>query len=107
MKYPVFILPEAKGDIEDIALYMLQADGVTVADALCTGIEEKCQLLEQYPERGHVVPELKRLGIDYFKEIHYKPYRIIYQVVDKCVFVHCVLDGRRDLRDLLAFRILR
>ena len=107
MKYPVYILPEAKGDIEDIALYMLHADGVSVAEALCTGIEEKCQSLDQYPERGHVVPELKRLGIDYFKEVHYKSYWIIYQIIDKNVFVHCVLDGRRDLRDLLAFRILR
>jgi toxin ParE1/3/4 len=42
-----------------------------------------------------------------FREIHFKPYRIIYQIIDKRVFVHCVLDGRRDLQELLERRMLR
>jgi toxin ParE1/3/4 len=47
--------------------------------------------------RGHTPPELERIGIYEYREIHYKPYRIIYQIIESDVYVHCVLDGRREL----------
>jgi len=34
-------------------------------------------------------------------------YRIIYEVVESNVFVHCVLDGRRSLQELLEMRLLK
>jgi prevent-host-death family protein len=34
-------------------------------------------------------------------------YRILYEVQEQAVFVHAILDGRRDLRDLLERRLLR
>ena len=34
-------------------------------------------------------------------------YRIIYEISKKAVFIHCILDGRRDLQDLLERRLLR
>ena len=37
----------------------------------------------------------------------FKPYRIIYQIVGRKVFIHCVLDGRRNLQDILERRLLR
>jgi toxin ParE1/3/4 len=42
-----------------------------------------------------------------FREIHFKPYRIIYQIVESDVYIHAVLDGRRDLQELLEIRLLR
>ena len=41
-----------------------------------------------------------------FREVLFKPYRIIYEVVKTQVYVHCVLDGRRNIQDLLQERIL-
>ena len=62
---------------------------------------------QEYTNRGHVPPELSLLGIDDFLELTYKPYRIIYQVIEKVVFIHCVLDGRRDMQKLLQERLMR
>ena len=59
------------------------------------------------PERGHIPPELERIGVFGFREIHFKPYRIVYEIERKGVFIHCVLDGRRDLQELLESRLLR
>lgn len=59
------------------------------------------------PQRGHHPPELARLGIHDFREIRCKPYRIIYEIIDTNVMIHAVIDGRRDIRDLLAARLLR
>ena len=60
-----------------------------------------------YPNHGQVPPELKLLGIDDFLELNYKPYRIIYQIIEKVVFIHCILDGRRDMQKLLQERLIR
>ena len=51
--------------------------------------------------------ELSLLGIDNFLELNYKPYRIIYQIIEKVVFVHCIFDGRRDMQKLLQERLIR
>jgi toxin ParE1/3/4 len=63
--------------------------------------------LETMLLRGHIPPELERIGVLEFREIFFKPYRIIYQVIRSDVYFHCVLDGRRDLQDLLQRRVLR
>ena len=63
--------------------------------------------LQSMPLRGHVPVELERAGVMEFREVLFKPYRIIYQVVKSRVYVHCVLDGRRNMQDLLQERILR
>ncbi len=70
-------------------------------------LEKTCKSLEDIKERGHVAPELERIGIKTYREIHHKTYRIIYQVTKRDVYVHCVLDGRRDMMTLLEDRLLR
>jgi len=42
-----------------------------------------------------------------FREAHYKPYRVIYRIVDTQVIVYCVVDGRRDMQSFLQRRLLR
>ncbi|MBL7127692.1 MAG: type II toxin-antitoxin system RelE/ParE family toxin [Ignavibacteria bacterium] len=70
-------------------------------------MHEKCLSLQDYPHRGHTPSELSLLGIDDFLEINFKPYLIIYQIIKKVVFVHCILDGRRDMQKLLQERLIR
>jgi toxin ParE1/3/4 len=63
--------------------------------------------LSELPERGNVPKELSPLGITDYREVHYKPYRIIYRVIGSEVIVHGVLDGRRDMQSLLEGRLIR
>jgi len=42
-----------------------------------------------------------------FREVHVGPYRIIYEMGGRVVWVLAVLDGRRDIQDVLARRLLR
>ena len=46
------------------------------------------------------------LGILEYREIFFKPYRIIYRVMDKNVYVLLIADGRRDMQTLLQKRLL-
>lgn len=107
MKYPVFIIEDAEKDLSDIYRYVVLNDSIEKANKLLDNIEKTILSLESMPMRGHCPIELERIGVLEFREIFFKPYRIIYQVIQSSVYVHCVLDGRRDLQDLLQQRLLR
>jgi toxin ParE1/3/4 len=49
---------------------------------------------------------MQRWGIFDFREIFFKPYRILYEIREKTVFIQAVLDGRRNCEDLLQQRLL-
>jgi toxin ParE1/3/4 len=63
--------------------------------------------LEMMPDCGHIPLELERIGVLEFSEVFFKAYRITYQIIGNNVYVHCILDGRRDMQDSLQQRVLR
>lgn len=105
--YDVFLIAEAEDDILDIYRYVAAYDSVANAATLFENIQKTITSLEQQPTRGHIPPELARIDVREFLEIHYKPYRIIFQIIKNDVYVHGVLDGRRELFTLLQRRLLR
>ena len=106
MKYPIFFISDAEEDIMDIYRYIVRNDSVEKADYVLNKLEEACNSLQNYANRGHVPPELDRVNVRDYLEIHFKPYRIIYQISGKKVYIHCILDGRRSLEELLQRRLL-
>ena len=107
MKYKVYLVENAELDILEMYSYVAENDSVEAADRLLDNIEKTIMKLESLPERGHFPPELERIGVLEYREIFYRPYRIIYHIIKSEVSVHCVLDGRRDLQDILQRRVLR
>jgi toxin ParE1/3/4 len=101
------MLPEAEDDLVNLYEYVATHDSVAKADMLLDKLEEQCKTLDNNPERGHPVVELSRIYAEGFKEVHFKPYRIIYQITEQRVFIHAVLDGRRELQEFLEERLLR
>lgn len=107
MKFSVVFIQEAEDDLFDIYRYILNNGSAAQAEYVLLKLQESCVILDERPERGHIPPELERIGIVEFKEIHFKPYRIIYEIEKRTVFIHCVLDGQRDIQDFLERRLLR
>lgn len=107
MKRRISLVETAERDLFEIHLYVESDDSPERADALLDGLERAVATLAEMPERGHVPPELERIGIREYREIHYKPYRILYAIDGDGVIVHCILDGRRDMQSLLEHRLLR
>jgi len=107
MKYAVHLVEDAEKDLFDIYRYVALNDSPEKAEKLLDYLEQTILKLETFPERAHYPPELERIGVREYREVFYKPYRIVYQIMKSEVFIHCVLDGRRDLQDLLQNRVLR
>ena len=107
MKSRIFILQEAEDDIFELYKYILENDSKESAIYVYEQLREKINSLDEYPERGHCPPELERIGVTGFLEIHFKPYRIIYEIDGRQVFIHAVLDGRREIQSLLERRMFR
>lgn len=107
MKYEVRVTGVAHDDLYSIYMYIANNDSPGKADHLLDNIEKTMTSLETMPLRGNHPPELQRWGIFDFREIFFKPYRIIYEIKNKTVFIHAVFDGRRNCEDLLQQRLLR
>jgi toxin ParE1/3/4 len=107
MKYKVNFLPADEDDLFVIYKYFRLNDSKSAAEKLLDKLYQSCATLWNYPKRGHCPPEMQLIEVYDYLEIHYKPYRIIYQVIKKQVFVHCILDGRRDMQKLLQERLLK
>lgn len=107
MTYEVLLAEDAENDLLEIYRYVAFNDSLEKADQLLDKLEELVQALHRLPMRGHIPPELARIGVTDYREAHFKPYRVIYRIERQRVFVYCVLDGRRDLQSLLERRLLR
>ncbi len=106
MSLTVQLSDDALRDLDDIHVFIAAADGVARADQLVDGIAAVLAKLSLFPQRGEVPKELANLGMRQFRQVHHKPYRMIYQVEPKTVTVLLIVDGRRDMQTLLQRRLL-
>ena len=74
--------------------------------ALIGRLEEKISSLAVHPGRGSRVVELEALGVNEYREVVLKPYRMIYLPGKVAVVVLVVADGKRDMKTLLQRRLL-
>ena len=107
MAYLVRVTDQAEADLLEIYSCILESGDAAGADHVLKELERTCRTLSEHPGRGHVPPELERIQVVEYREISWKPYRIIYEVAGRSVNVLAVLDGRRDLQTILAQRLIR
>lgn len=103
----VHVAPEAAQDITDIFEYLLEAESLEGARRLVDTLDEAIQSLGSLPRRGKYPQELHAEGITLFREIQCYPWRVFYRIVEEDVWILAVLDGRRDIAQLLPERLVR
>ncbi|OPX96069.1 MAG: Plasmid stabilization system protein [Syntrophorhabdus sp. PtaB.Bin006] len=94
----------AERDLLAIVEYIAD-DSVSRAYSIFKEIKAKAATLHPFPERDHVVPELQEHGIIQYRELITGPWRIIYRVSEKHVYVLSVIDSRRSVEDILLRRL--
>ena len=105
-KFNVRWTDPASQDLESIIEFIAR-DNIPNALRVLRRIQRAAATLERMPERGRVVPELAEVGLRLYHEVLCTPWRIIYRIAGASVFVMTVIDGRRNVEDILLERLIR
>src|SRR5438874_2544531 len=104
--YDVKWADAALGDLDAI-LEFAEAENPGAAAPLIGRIMGAASTVCHMPQRGRVVPEFAEFGLEAYREIVLAPWRIVYEIRGKRVYVMLVVDGRRDVQEVLVERLLR
>jgi len=107
MSYVVFLTDDAAHDLNELYDYIAMHDTPGKANYILEQIEKAFNSLSESPKRGVYPKELLELGIKEYREIFFKPYRIVYKILGDKVYVLLIVDGRRDMQALLQRRLLK
>lgn len=105
-RYKALLTSGAEQDLEAIYDYIAEYDSVANAEHVLDRLLDVTESLANLPERGSRCRELIALGIHEYRQTFFKPYRVIYRILDQHVYVYLIVDGRRNMQTLLARRLL-
>ncbi len=94
----------AETDLKNMVKYIAD-DSPPNALKIFKRIKQKASSLYTYPKRGQIVPELRDQEILQYREIAISPWRSLYRISEKSVFVSSVLDSRRNVEDVLLKKL--
>lgn len=105
-RFAVVLTEGAEHDLESIYDPIAEFDCVANADCVLDQLTGVVENLSRFPERGSYPKELVALGIKEYRQTSFKPFRVIYRVLDAQVVIYLIVDGRRDMQSILARRLL-
>ena len=105
MAFTVRFTIAARKDLHDLHAYISAHDSLESADYVAREIVRTALALRDFPYRGVNPPELIALGNRSYRQIFFKPYRILYRICANTVLIAVIADGRRDMALLLSRRL--
>ncbi len=105
LNYKVIWTNVAESDLKDIIEY-ISIDSPQNALRILNNIKQKTSELYTLPERNRTVPELQDQGILQYKEMIIPPWRLIYRIAERKVYILSLIDSRRNVEDILLKRLI-
>ena len=105
-KYKVIWADIAEKDLIEIIDYIAINNPENALKILRKIKKKALSLYYSMPEKCRVVPELKAQSITQYKELIEAPWKIIFRIVEKKVYILSVLDSRRNIEDILLKRLV-
>ncbi len=96
----------AERDLLSIVEYIAH-DSPSTALKILKSIKTKAKNLYLNPLRGRIIPELQSQGINHYRELIIKPWRVMYKITEKKVYVLSVIDSRQNVEDILLKRLTK
>ena len=103
----VLILASAQADLLALRSYIVKNFSSTTWKTTYTKLKTSIQNLATFPHLGGIPPELESLNLTQYRQILSSKNRVIYEVRQDAVYVHLIVDARRDLKEVLMQRLLR
>jgi toxin ParE1/3/4 len=105
MSFAVRFTVQARNDLRGIHACISENESQQNADYVAQSIVRAVLTLREFPQRGAHPPELLARGNRSYRQIFFKPYRILYRIRVHTVYVAVIADGRRNMTSLLARRL--
>jgi len=99
-EYDIKWASPARDDINEIIDYIAKTNE-SFAVKILDKIEENVEKLRTFPTLYRIVPELEKYGHYIYREIIVDYWRVIYKIENNLVYIMLVIDGRRNLEDIL------
>jgi toxin ParE1/3/4 len=106
MSFSVRLTSAAWRDLEDLCTWVAEHDSPAKAEYVLDRISAATLKIAAAPHGGSRPPELPPGMEGEFRQVFFKPYRIVYEVAGEEVIVYLIADGRRSLQSLLLRRLL-
>jgi len=99
-QFEVIWVDSAKNELLEIIEY-IAVENQNSAKKVYQNIKRKADSLSSMPYKGRIIPEFKQFEINLYREVIESPWRIMYRIQDKTVVIITIIDGRRDVEDIL------
>lgn len=107
MSYKVVILESAEHDLKELKAYIVTNFSLATWLNTYNHIKEVIRNLKTFPHAGSIPEEIRKLNLSQYQQVLSGKNRIIYEVWKDTVYIHIIVDARRDLKALLTRRLLR
>lgn len=107
MSLKVVILDSAKLDLTELRSYIVARFSQAAWLEISSHLRSVLKTLADSPQAVSVPPEIQMLNLDEYRQVMAGMNRIIYEVRHDMVFVHAIVDARRDMVSVLTKRLLR
>jgi toxin ParE1/3/4 len=105
MNFTVRITSAACRDLMEIYDWIAEHDSPENANSVLDRLNDTAESLAALPHRGTRVAELPPGTEVEYRQVYFKPYRVVYEIMHDEVVIHLIADGRRNLRSLLLRRL--
>ena len=103
----IVILASAELDLKDLRSYIVKDFSATTWQKTFQQIKASIRNLATFPLLGSIPDELQTLNLTQYRQVLSGMNRIIYEVRQDTLYVHLIVDSRRDLMSFLLRRLVR
>ncbi len=107
MSLKVVILESAEHDLKELKSYIVKNFSVKTWQNTYEKIKKTIRNLQSFPDAGSIPEEIEKLNLSQYRQVLSVKNRIIYEIRQNTIYIHIIVDARRDLKSLLARRLLR
>ena len=107
MSIKVVILESAEHDLKELRGYIVKNFSLEIWQSTYDKLKEAIRNLKTFPLAGSIPEEIEKLNLSQYRQLFSGMNRIIYEVRQDTLYIHIVVEARRDMESLLTRRLLR
>jgi len=104
-KYYIKWASPALDDLDEIIEYISKTN-LSYSMKVMDKIHEQVSKLDMNPERCRIVPELEKYGYLIYRQLIIDYWKVIFKIEGNIVYIMLIIDGRRNIEDIILKKIL-